>query len=269
MEDLSLLQEVIDSLEQDSNVLRIKRLILFTCHDTWSNDVNEVKAIHMRRLVGELMNQFPDLSILKQKLNSHVKQLSKQSDYLLAADTLIDGIGFLYKLRSEGKLPDSLLNPIVLPPPPLPAIANGKGSPSTNMQINAQGDRHSQHSQEGRSANDESSDMDNQATIPHRHNLKYLTNLFDLRTDISRNISPLHAKILLFSSLNHKFSPQEKDWSPLYTYDLDDLLQTIFQNYETFEGLEKRLNEVSQTLDQPEDAKRATAVVLQVLRPFY
>ena len=258
MEDLSLLKEVIDSLEQDSNVLRIKRLILFTCHDTWSNDVNEVKAIHMRRLVGELMHQFPDLSVLKQKLNSHVKQLSKQSDYILAADTLIDGMGFLYQLRSEGKLPDSLLNPI-LPPPPLPAIANGKGKIQEAQQ----------KFPNTSNTNDEITDHDNQATIPHRHNLKYLTNLFDLRTDISRNISPLHAKILLFSSLNYNFSPQEKDWSPLYTYDLDDLLQTIFQNYDTFEGLENRLNQVSQTLDQPEDAKRAAAVVLQVLKPFY
>lgn len=272
MEDLSLLKEVIDSLEQDSNVLRIKRLILFTCHDTWSNDVNEVKAIHMRRLVGELMNQFPDLSVLKHKLNSHVKQLSKQSDYLLAADTLIDGMGFLYQMRSEGKLPDSLLNP-VLPPPPLPAIANGKsikGNGKVNIGDPRQRDKQDPpHTQESFNAHDEAGEMDNQATIPHRHNLKYLTNLFDLRTDISRNISPLHAKILLFSSLNYNFSPQEKDWSPLYTYDLDDLLQTIFQNYETFEGLESRLNQVSQTLDQPEDAKRAAAVILQVLKPFY
>lgn len=105
MEDLNLLEEVIDSLEQDNNVLRIKRLILFTCHDTWSNDVNEVKALHMRQLVRQLMIMFPDLNMLKQKLNSNVKQLSKQSDYLLAADNIIDSIGFLYTLRDDGNLP--------------------------------------------------------------------------------------------------------------------------------------------------------------------
>ncbi|MFN6066736.1 MAG: hypothetical protein ACK45T_06140, partial [Pseudanabaena sp.] len=83
MEDFNLLEEVIDSLEQDSNVLRIKRLILFTCNDTWSNDVNEVKALRMYQLIQCLMLRFPDINLLKQKLNSHVKQLSKQSDYLL------------------------------------------------------------------------------------------------------------------------------------------------------------------------------------------
>ncbi len=83
MEDSSLLEEVINSLEQDSNVLRIKRLILFTCHDSWSNDVNEVKALHVRQLVRELMIAFPDLNMLKHKLNSNIKQLSKQSEYLL------------------------------------------------------------------------------------------------------------------------------------------------------------------------------------------
>ncbi|ELS32475.1 MULTISPECIES: hypothetical protein [Pseudanabaena] len=240
MEDSSLLEEVIDSLEQDSNVLRIKRLILFTCHDSWSNDVNEVKALHVRELVRELMILFPDLNMLKHKLNSHVKQLSKQSDYLLAADNIIDSLGFLYTLRDEGKLPHSFLNPEV-----------------SNVPVSQSISSHDLH---------EKNDFD---TVPHRHNLKHLTNLFDLRADISRNISPLHAKILLFSTLNYRFSPQERDWSALYTYDIDDLIQTLFQTYETFESLEKRLAEVCLTLDQPEDAKRASAVILQALKPFY
>jgi len=238
MEDFNLLEEVIDSLEQDSNVLRIKRLILFTCHDTWSNDVNEVKALQMYQLVRDLMIRFPDINVLKQKLNSHVKQLSKQSEYLLAADNIIDAIGFLYTLRNEGKLPQSFLNAEEI----VASIADPV------------------HDNSG---------FDSQSTIPHRHNLKYLTNLFDLRADISRNISPLHAKILLFSSLHYRFSPQERDWSALYTYDLDDLMQLIFQTYETFDALEQQLLQVSQTLDQPEDAKRASAVILQSLRPFY
>jgi hypothetical protein len=236
MEDLNLLEEVIDSLEQDSNVLRIKRLILFTCHDSWSNDVNEVKTLQIRHLVRDLMIMFPDLNTLKHKLNSQVKQLSKQSDYLLAADNIIDSLGFLYTLRDEGKLPHSFLNG-----------DNPKSSAPSN---------------DGYERNESD-------TIPHRHNLKYLTNLFDLRADISRNISPLHAKILLFSSLNYRFSPQERDWSALYTYDIDDLIQLIFQTYETVESLEARLTEVSLTLDQPEDAKRASAVILQAIRPFY
>ena len=250
MEDLNLLEEVIDSLEQDSNVLRIKRLILFTCNDIWSNDINEVKPLHIRQLVRELMLIFPDLNTLKQKLNSHVKQLSKQSDYLLAADNIIDSIGFLYTLRDEGKLPKSFLNP-----QPAPEVASHNSEQPTLNDVS--------------SDVSDQSDFDSQSTIPHRHNLKYLTNLFDLRADISRNISPLHAKILLFSSLNYRFSPQERDWSALYTYDLDDLMQLIFQTYESFDALEQRLTQVSQTLDQPEDAKRASAVILQVLRPFY
>ncbi|MDX2254804.1 MAG: hypothetical protein NW214_04745 [Pseudanabaenaceae cyanobacterium bins.39] len=238
MEDSSLLEEVINNLEQDSNLLRIKRLILFTCHDTWSNDVNEVKALHIRQLVRELMIMFPDIQVLKQMLNSHIKQLSKQADYLLAADTIIDSVGFLYALRDEQKLPTSFLYPETAKNPPRGDVSAG----------------------EQKYEND---------TIPHRHNLKHLTNLFNLRAEISRNISPLHAKILLFSSLHYRFSPLEKDWSSLYTYDLDDLMQLIFQAYETFESLETQLNQVSLTLDNPEDAQRAAAVILQSLKAFY
>ena len=134
-----------------------------------SNDVNEIRALHVRQLVRELMIMFPELKNLKQTLNSHVRQLSKQADYLLAADSLIDSIGFLYTLRDDGHLPPSFLDPEGL------AIAQ-KTAPFI----------------------DQKTDHD---TIPHRHNLKYLTNLFDLRADISRNISPLHAKILLISSV--------------------------------------------------------------------
>ncbi|OIP74917.1 MAG: hypothetical protein AUK48_08810 [Oscillatoriales cyanobacterium CG2_30_44_21] len=241
MENLSLLEEVIDSLEQDVNVLRIKRLILFTCHSTWSNDVNEVKALHMNQLVREVMIMFPDLNMLKQMLNNQVRQLSKQTDYLLAADSIVDSLGFLYTLRDEGNLPESFLNP--------QAAAKNKRPLPFNQ--------------------NDHSDKNEHDTIPHRHNLKYLTNLFDLRSNISRNISPLHAKILLFSSLNYRFSPQERDWSPLYTYDLDDLMQLIFQTHETFPDLEQNLKLVSESLDQPEDAKRASAVILQALKPFY
>lgn len=238
MEDFNLLEEVIDSLEQDSNVLRIKRLILFTCNDTWSNDVNEVKALRMYQLIQCLMLRFPDINLLKQKLNSHVKQLSKQSDYLLAADNIIDAIGFLYTLRDEGKLPDKFLS--------VKEVVENSSEP----------------------VND-NSEFDKQSTTPHERNLKYLTNLFDLRADISRDISPLHAKILLFSSLHYRFSSQERDWSALYAYDLDDLIQLVFQTYETFDALEQQLTQVSQTLDQPESAKRASTVILQTLRPFY
>jgi len=241
MEDLNLLEEVLDSLEQDNNVLRIKRLILFTCHDSWSNDVNEVKALQMRQLVRELMIMFPDLNMLKHKLNNNVKQLSKQSDYLLAADNIIDSLGFLYTLRDEGTLPHSFLNPEV-------------SSVSPN---------------DAQTTRNDAFERNDSDTIPHKPNLKYLTNLFDLRAEISRNVSPLHAKILLFSSLNYRFSPHERDWSALYTYDIDDLIQLIFQTYETIEALEKRFAEVSLTLDQPEDAKRASAVILQAIRPFY
>ena len=247
MEDLNLLEEVIDSLEQDSNVLRIKRLILFTCHDTWSNDVNEVKALHVRQLVRELMIMVPDLNMLKQKLNSHVKQLSKQSDYLLAADNIIDSMGFLYTLRDEGNLPNGFLK----------------------LEISSSSQHITHENITNENITNEKNERDAQSTIPHKHNLKYLTNLFDLRADISRNVSPLHAKILLFSSLNYRFSPQDKDWSSLYTYDLDDLMQLTFQTYETFDALEKQLSEVSRALDQPEDAKRASAVILQALKPFY
>jgi hypothetical protein len=254
MEDSNLLEEVIDSLEQDSNVLRIKRLILFTCHNIWSNDGNEIKSLSMHQLIRELMLAFPDLKLLKQKLSNHIKQLSKQSEYLLAADSIIDSIGFLYTLRDEGKLPKQFLEII--------AAQKIADISTETTEIDA-------YQIDVEPSQLEIYEGNAQDTIPHKHNLKYLTNLFDLRADICRNISPLHVKILLFSSLHYSFSPQERDWSALYAYDIDDLIQAIFVAHPTLEELQRKLASVSETLDQPEEAKRAAQEIVQVLRPFY
>ncbi|MFN5856697.1 MAG: hypothetical protein ACK456_12525, partial [Pseudanabaenaceae cyanobacterium] len=125
MGDQSLLEEVIESLDQDSNILRIKRLILFTCHDVWAQDVEEVRNLDLRQLISDLMTHVSDLSMLKKMLNSQIKRLSKQADYLIAADAIIDSIGLLYGLPASelaGLVNQNLPSQegFIPPPPNLP-----------------------------------------------------------------------------------------------------------------------------------------------------
>ncbi len=234
MGDQSLLEEVIESLDQDSNILRIKRLILFTCHDVWAQDVEEVRSLDLRQLISDLMTHVSDLSMLKQMLNSHIKRLSKQADYLIAADAIIDSIGLLYGLPASelaGLVNQNLPSQegFIPPPPNLPPRTIKPG---------------------------------------HRRN-KTLTNPFELRLEISRNISPLHAKILLYSVLHYRCLYGDKDWSGLNTYDLDDLLNELFATCPTSTILEEKLTQTAQSLDIPDDANRAAAVILQAMHDLY
>jgi hypothetical protein len=218
-----LIDEIVASLAEDENILRIKRLMLFICHDYWSNDVEEVKRTDLRQLVEETLHTFPVLGDLKQTINLYLKRINKQSDYLLAADTVIDTIGLLY-----ADLP-----------------------PSATSSIDPQ------------------SSTIAEPLPPTTQKLGYIPNPFDVRGDVCRNISPLHAKILIFSVLEYPFDPTERDWSTLCTYDLDTLLERLFLTCDTSAELKVRLFDTAQNLTFAEDARRAAGVVFQTLEPFF
>ncbi|NJK33608.1 MAG: hypothetical protein HC919_00930 [Oscillatoriales cyanobacterium SM2_2_1] len=218
-----LIDEIVTSLTEDENVLRIKRLMLFICHDYWSNDVEEVKRTDLRQLVEDTLRTFPILAELKQTINLYLKRINKQSDYLLAADTIIDTIGLLY-----AEMP---VIPVLPADPQFSTIA--------------------------------------EPLTPITQKLGYIPNPFDVRGDICRNISPLHAKILIFSVLEYPFDPMERDWSALCTCDLDGLLERLFLSCETSAELKVRLFDTAKTLPYAEDARRAAGVILQALEPFF
>ncbi|MEE3716136.1 hypothetical protein V2H45_05185 [Tumidithrix elongata RA019] len=241
MEDLNLLDEIVADLEQSENILRIKRLILFTSNDFWSNDAEEIKYLDLRQLIQTLLVNVPNIDHLKHKLNSQVKRLTKQADYLLAADTIIDTIGLLYSFM------------------PKESHDRQQITQARVYQVASEPDTESNYQ----------SSYEQVYAAPVKHKLAYIPNPFEIRLEISRNICPLHAKIVLFSALNYRFSPSEKDWSPLSTYDLNDLLDTIFQACQTVEELESKLYGTAKTLDQAEDGRRAAGVIIQALKPLY
>ncbi|MFN5855238.1 MAG: hypothetical protein ACK456_04960, partial [Pseudanabaenaceae cyanobacterium] len=77
------------------------------------------------------------------------------------------------------------------------------------------------------------------------------------------------AKILLYSVLHYRCLYGDKDWSGLNTYDLDDLLNELFATCPTSTILEEKLTQTAQSLDIPDDANRAAAVILQAMHDLY
>lgn len=88
---------------------------------------------------------------------------------------------------------------------------------------------------------------------------------FDLRLEIMKFTSPLRAKILLFSLLNHAFSGSEQDWASLKCYSLEALLKRMLETYPAAE-LGYELQRVALSLDATEDYEQVVDVLMRALK---
>jgi hypothetical protein len=280
MSGLNLLDEVVDELEQSDNVMRIKRLILFTCHDHWVNDVKDLQNVDLKELIQELLAVIPNLNNLKLALRSHVKKLSKPGAYLLAADMIIDTIGQLYALGAYDT-PESLpllvqddrflVQPSGTSPSPQSAIklqpASMEGlQEAVPVNFAMGGGSQFQPLEEASEVTSPREDTQPASKPPKPD---YIAKPFELRYAISNTVSPLRAKILIFSSLHYKFSPRDRDWAHLNSHDLDDLLLELFQTCETFEDLESKLYATAQQLDDPQENTQVAGLISEALRSLY
>jgi len=215
MQAVDILDEVVADLENDDNLLRIKRLLIYASRNVWAKSVDEVVCYGLRQLIEELLASVEEIDTLKKVLGEQVKRLNNRPEYVESADTIIGTIGFLYPLRSQ--------------------FAKNVISPAQ--------------------------------TAPQKP--EFIPNPFDLRSEICRNVSPLQAKILIYSALYYPFSPRERDWSPMNNYDLDDLLLSLYQACDTSEDLRSRLYTAAQQSDFVEDNQRTAGVIFQAMRSLF
>jgi hypothetical protein len=216
MQAVDILDEVVADLENDDNLLRIKRLLLYASRNIWAKTVDEVARYGLRQLIEELLSSVQEIDTLKKILGEQVKRLNNRPEYVQSADTIIGTIGFLYPMRSQ--LVKTTVSQEPAPPQAKPE------------------------------------------SIPHP---------FDLRSEICRNVSPLQAKMLIYSALYYPFSPRERDWSPMNNYDLDDLLSALYQACETSEDVRSRLYSAAQKSEFVEDSQRTAGVIFQAMRSLF
>jgi hypothetical protein len=216
---MDILDEVVADLENDDNLLRIKRLLIFTSRGTWAKNVDEVVCYGLRQLIEEVLVNVPDAETMKRTLSEQVKRLNNRTEYVESADTIIGTIGFLYGMKDQFAI--TAFAPL----------------------------------------------EDNVATAPQKP--EAIPNPFDLRSEICRNVSPLQAKILIYASLYHPFSPRERDWSPINACDLDDLLHVLYQTCNSSQEVKDRLYHAAQGTEFAEDDHRAAGVIYQSMRSLF
>ena len=92
----SPLDQVIQGLSDDPNLLRLKKLLFYSCRQTWPTDPNQLSQYDLSKLVQELWHHNSSLEQLKTHLYGLAKTLSKPADYILIADALVNHLEPLY-----------------------------------------------------------------------------------------------------------------------------------------------------------------------------
>ncbi|MGQ9865921.1 MAG: hypothetical protein ACUVSQ_06500 [Pseudanabaenaceae cyanobacterium] len=231
MDEITL-EDVVEALEQDENVLRIKRLVVFASHGFWVSEADDLAAMDMRRLVEELLVAVPNLGELKQKIQACVRQLNKPGVYALVADAIVDSIGLLYP--SDGS------------PATSPSISTAVAWVGTD----------------GTGSSEE-------LTVPGPSRPAALPDALNLKLAVVNTVSPLRLKVLLFSLLFYPFDPEDRDWQEFNSVDIAGLLDTLWQQYHDISVLEQRLYAIAEGLREPHEYRQVASTLLRPLRARY
>ncbi|MBW4518869.1 MAG: adenylate/guanylate cyclase domain-containing protein [Scytolyngbya sp. HA4215-MV1] len=97
---VDLYSEVVRRLANHPTSIRIKKLILYTCHNRWENDLAVLNALDLRQLIEELHRNTSTPDRLKFLLKEVVKTLSKPAEYALVADLILQELAPIYTGQS-------------------------------------------------------------------------------------------------------------------------------------------------------------------------
>ncbi|EKQ69606.1 family 3 adenylate cyclase [Leptolyngbyaceae cyanobacterium JSC-12] len=245
----SLYHAIAARLDQDPQILRIKKLMIFVCQSQWISDSALLAGFSTAGLVEELHTLAPSAERLHQALMSIVKSLSKPAEYHAIANLLMQKLRPLYQVPSQSQPQAAPLDSSLQPSPANTPTQSESGTvqpsrdaPTPNLQ-----------------------DDINKAQPGDRLPI----NLFDVRLAIQKYTNPLRAKILAFSALHSEFTFSEQDWFSLKSHELDELLRGLLKACRSYTDLEHLLYSTARRLKDPEDLIQAADTVTKFLRIFY
>jgi hypothetical protein len=251
--------QIANALEQDSNRLRIKKLLFCACNGIWENEPTRLESISFISLVERLDEIIPSLDYLQAALGSIVNTLNKKQDYTFVSEKIINLFTPLYlqsTSASDGQsaIADSESTQIkIAPPTPLPPPPSVDLPPSPPPVI--------QHSRPAPPPEQPVRDRPPAKPTP--------LDWFDVRIEIMKYTNPLRAKLLIFACLHQRATLDGEAWSVVRSSDLDTLLQNLLQAYPTQQRLESQFKKTANVLPQPDQYLQAASAVLRAVKPFY
>ncbi len=232
MKPLSILDEVVRELEQDVNLSRLKKILFFACKECWENDPAQLASANVRSLIEELCTKYSRLEDIEAVLNSIVAKVNKKTEYALVTDQIVCQLSRLYEYQDFTKLETNISN------------FGGYEAPAFDEHFSSE-------------------------LPPGESKERDPGNLFDVRQKILQQTNPLRAKILIFSTLYHQFTFNDRDWLLLKTQDLDNLLRQLFNVCGSLAELESQLYRTAGNLDNTDEYDQAASVIIKAMNSCY
>jgi len=237
------LGHVVQTLEQDGQHERIKKLLIYACYDTWEDDPIVLQSITMRELVQTALSQSPTFIELELLLEELVDSVTKPVIYAKVGDRILEALEPLYGESEEED-----------------ASQTGE-APAAQQAAPAKSKARLSQKHSGEKA--ETAWMAAKASTPNNStNSIYQRTLYVL--DHSANRERLK-KLLLCACQN----TWESDPDRLAACSWVELLDQASLQFPHLGAIEATLREIVQALTKPEAYEPIAQELLQILTSFY
>ncbi|MGG6268272.1 hypothetical protein ACQ4M3_22440 [Leptolyngbya sp. AN03gr2] len=88
-------------IDQDVNVSRIKKLLIYTCRKYWEANSYIIEQTLTSELLNELMEQYATLEEVRSGLNIVVKTLNKPAEYAVVAESILHEVEPIYGTKNS------------------------------------------------------------------------------------------------------------------------------------------------------------------------
>ena len=100
----SCLDQIASELDQDPNLLRIKKLLFYVCTETWDTGPQRLERLSLRVLLQHLLEISPTFEDFQQKINHSAATLNKSAEYTILANAVISRFPVVYAELHQGTL---------------------------------------------------------------------------------------------------------------------------------------------------------------------
>jgi len=260
--------ETASELEADSNILRIKKLMLYVSKNHWETDSQILEQLNLADLIQDLRESYPSIKKLSAALKQQVQTLNRQADYIVVAKTILKALQKLYtddsEITSVKAVKAARSQPPAPPPTRFPPQAN-TGNRNTRKQAEKDNQKkfpnHQSPLVQGQEIRQSATQASTSQPCPY--------DPFDLRLNVMKYTTPLRAKLLIFSLLYHPIKKTQHDWLLMKAKPLDDLLFELFSTCATLEELEAKLYQTAQALEDADENTQAAGAIAQSMKRFY
>lgn len=237
---VDLYGEVVQRLSQHPTSIRIKKLILYTCHNRWENDLTALNALDLRQLIEELHRNTSTPDRLKFLLKEVVKTLSKPAEYALVADLILRELAPIYTGQST-------LRPAVPESPDATKISRTPLSPSG-----------AEATQIGFSALPVSD-----LTFAEE---KLIQQSRTIAQELEQHSNAVRIKKLIFFACKKYW---ENSPAILNEVELPTLLQELKEQNATLDAIQQRFHRLIQSLSKKEEYTLVASIILSKIAPLY